>query len=80
MYLIQYGDSVGNSLRTLVMSPWSKCTFAVSIDMWAVKLCFNKILQLLTGDADYHRLTYIMAVRWLLSWMSLNFGLKIISH
>jgi len=37
---------------------------AVSIDMQAVKLCTNKILQFLTGTGDLRRLTCIMAVKW----------------
>ena len=34
--------------------------------MRAVKLCSNRILQFLTGGSGWHRLTSIMAIKWLL--------------
>jgi len=37
----------------------------ISKGMSSVKLCSNIILQFLTGGASYHRLSYIMAVKWL---------------
>jgi len=48
-----YGDSVDNtveensSIFSLIRMRW----FAISKGMWAVKLCTNKIFQLLTGAA-----------------------------
>jgi len=39
---------------------------AVINGVWAVKLCSNEIVQLLTGNADFHRSTCIMTVKWLL--------------
>jgi len=52
-YWIWYGDDVCNVVeRTLVSSPYNpNALVAISKGMKAVKLCFNKILQFLTGGA-----------------------------
>jgi len=51
---LRYGDSVDNtfensSVFSLIQMHW--LVVAVSKGMQAVKLCTNKILQFLTGDA-----------------------------
>jgi len=45
-------------LKTLTFSPDFNVLVAANKDMWAVKLCSNKILHLLTGSASYHRLSW----------------------
>ena len=45
--------------RTLRLLPAPNVLVAISKGMWAVKLCFNKILQFLTD-----RLSCAIAVKW----------------
>jgi len=61
---IRYGDSVDNTIEenssifSLIQMRWLPSVRAGG----AVKLCTNKILQFLTADASYCRLTCIMAI------------------
>ena len=67
---LRYGDSVDNTFENssvFSLIQMHCLVVAVSKGMWAVKLCTNKILQFLTGDASWCRLTCVMAVkRWFL--------------
>ena len=46
---------------------------AINKGMCAVKLCSNKMLQFLTGSDSKHRLTRIMAIKWLLLLLTIFF-------
>ena len=70
VWVIRYGDSADNAVDVVVelqrlLNP--NTLVAISKGMRAVKLCTNKILPFLAGDASWHRLTCIMAIkRWFL--------------
>ena len=57
-------------LRTSTSFPNANALVAISRDMWAIKLCANKIFQFLTGGAGYRRLAYMLAVKWWLVVLS----------
>jgi len=45
----------------------------ISKGILAAELCSCKILHFFTGDSSWQRLTYIMALKWLLLWINVSF-------
>ena len=64
--VIIYGTNVIGTPLSRRPLPNPNALLAVSKGMWSLGLCSNKIFHFLSSDANQHRWTCIVAVKWLL--------------